>query len=238
MMKKWIAMITASIILGIAIVFFLFDSTDNDNRLNEAEASAKVTELYGGTANAATLDGDEITVEFQTEVGRYSAIVDRESGQVAEVQLIEKTGPSKALTEKQAEEIALEEVQGTTDEITYIKEANEYKVKITGETGTSIVTLSAETGGIEEITKEEIVQPDSNQPEGESPADPERIITSDEAVLIAKETLQGEVQEVEFTETQDGGYYLVEIENDETDQEATIQIHAIRGDTLSVEWED
>lgn len=236
-MKKWI-MIAASIILGIAIVFFLFNSTDNEKRLNEAEASAKVTELYGGTANAATLDGNEITVEFQTDVGRYSAIVDRESGQVAAVELIEKTGPSKTLTEKQAEEIALEEVQGSIDEISYLKEQNEYEIKIAGETEVSIVTLSAETGEISKISKEEITQSDSDQPEDETPPEPERIITSDEAVLIAKETLQGEVQEVEFTETQDGGYYLVEIENDETDQEATIQIHAIRGETLSVDWDD
>ncbi|MCM3610636.1 PepSY domain-containing protein [Planococcus sp. MERTA32b] len=237
-MKKWIAMTAASIILGIAIVFFLFNSTDNEKRLNEAEASAKVTELYGGTANAAALDGNDIIVEFQTDEGRYRASVDRESGQVADVELIEKTGPLKALSEKQAEEIALEEVQGKTDEINYVKEQNEYEVKITGETEVSIVSLSAETGKISKISKEEIAQSDSNPPEAETPPEPERIITRDEAVLIAKETLQGEVQEVEFTETNDGGYYLIEIENDETDQEATVQIHAIRGDTLSVDWDD
>ena len=46
------------------------------------------------------------------------------------------------------------------------------------------------------------------------------------------------MKEVEFIETADGGYYLVEIENVDSDQEATIQIHAIRGDTMTVDWDD
>ncbi|MBT2570373.1 hypothetical protein [Planococcus sp. ISL-110] len=68
--------------------------------------------------------------------------------------------------------------------------------------------------------------------------EPVRIITRDEAVRVAKNTLDGEVQEAEFVQTEDGGYYLVEIVNDQTEQEATIQIHAVRGDTMSVEWDD
>ncbi|WP_165843736.1 PepSY domain-containing protein [Planococcus halotolerans] len=237
-MKKWIAVIAVSVILGIAIVFFLFNSADSEKRLNEAEASAKVIELYGGTANETAIEGNEIIVEFHTDEGIYEAIVDRESGQVAAIELIEKTGPSKTLTDKQAEEIALKEVQGETEEINYVKEQNEYEVKIIGETEASIVSLSAETGEINKISKEEIGQSAPDQSQAETPTEPERIITRDEAVMIAKETLEGEVQEVEFTETQDGGYYLVEIENEATEQEATIQIHAIRGDTLSVDWDD
>ncbi|QHJ70784.1 PepSY domain-containing protein [Planococcus halotolerans] len=237
-MKKWIAVIAVSVILGIAIVFFLFNSADSEKRLNEAEASAKVIELYGGTASETIIEGNEIIVEFQTDEGIYEATVDRESGQVAAIELIEKTGPSKTLTDKQAEEIALKEVQGETEEINYVKEQNEYEVKIIGETEASIVSLSAETGEINKISKEEIGQSAPDQPQAETPTEPERIITRDEAVMIAKETLEGEVQEVEFTETQDGGYYLVEIENEATEQEATIQIHAIRGDTLSVDWDD
>lgn len=237
-MKKWIPILAACIILGSAIVFFLLNSADDVKKLNETEAAAKVTQLYGGSVNAAELNGNDFSVEFQTDEGLYSAQVDRESGRVTAVELIEKTGPSKALTVEQAEEIALGEVQGEIEEINYSKGQNEYAVTIMGEKEVSIISLSAETGEIRKIAKEEIPQSDSEQPEAEIPPEPERIITSAEAEAIAKETLEGEVQEVEFTQTQDGGYYMVEIENEETEQEATIQIHAIRGETLSVEWDD
>ena len=46
---------------------------------------------------------------------------------------------------------------------------------------------------------------------------------------------------VAFEKTDDGGYYLVEIEQDneeEEDVEAVFHIHAITGDIISVEWDN
>lgn len=231
-MKKRIAISAVAVILGAAIVFFLFYSTDNEKRLNESEAIAKVTELYGGEAIGSTIAEDAIIVELQTAQGIYKAEVDRISGHVASLQLVEKMVQAKDISEQQAEEIALQEVQGEVEEINYSIQQNEYKVRVAGETEVSVVSVSAETGEINGVSTEVADGTDPLSPE------PQPVISRDEAISLAMETLNGEVQEVEFTDTSDGGYYLVEIENDETELEATVQIHAIRGETLTVDWDD
>src|SRR5690606_32064203 len=140
------------------------------------------------------------------------------------------TEVAKLLTEQQAQDIALEQAEGTIDGISYNEERNEYDVKVKEETQLSTVILSADTGEVRKISQEPI---EAAEPTEEPTPEPERIITRDEAVQLAKKTLDGEVQEAEFVETGDGGYYLIEIENEQTDQEATVQIHAIRGDTMT-----
>ncbi|WP_052131453.1 PepSY domain-containing protein [Planococcus sp. CAU13] len=237
-MKKWIGILAASAILGTAIVFFLLNSTNNTERLTEAGAMEKVVELYGGTAGRTTVSGNEILVEFQNDEGRYSAVVNRDSGQVASMELIEKASPVKNITEKQAEEIAVAEVQGEVKETNYLKEQNEFEVKVEGETEISTLAISADSGEIRKISSEETTKADPAPEEQPAPPVSSSVISGNEAIAIARQTLDGEVQEVEFVETQDGGYYLVEIENDATDQEATIQIHAIRGETMTVDWDD
>lgn len=237
MMKKWLAVLAASLLLGVAIVYFLLNSTGSEKQLGEAEASERVTELYGGTAVKSTVSGNDVIVEFQKEEGKYQASVNRDSGQISSMELIEKTGPAKSIDENQAEDIALAEVEGQIEETKYVKEQNEYEVRVEGNKQISILAISAETGEIRKISTEEIAKEDpvtAEQPTAKSGG----VISREEAIAIARETLNGEVQEVEFTETADGGYYLVEIENDETDQEATIEIHAIRGETLTVDWDD
>ncbi|OHX53592.1 hypothetical protein [Planococcus faecalis] len=128
--------------------------------------------------------------------------------------------------------MALEKVEGIIGSNTYNKDRNEYTVKVEEETQVSTLVLSAATGEVLTISKEPVQVVPSEEP------DLERIITRNEAIRLAKKTLSGEVQDDEFVETVDGGYYLIEIENDETDQEATIQIHAVRGDTMTVEWDN
>lgn len=231
-MRKWILMASATILLGAAVlVFLMFPSSSQDITLEQANET--VISLYGGKVEKTTESPDAYRVEFQRTDGHYLALVNRQNGQVESMELIEKTEVAKELTQQQAEEIALQQAAGEIDGVTYNEERNEYDVAVKEETQLSTVVVSAATGEVRKISQEPI--------EAEAPAEePEldRIITRDEAVRLAKNTLDGELQEVEFVQTEDGGYYLVEIENDQTEQEATIQIHAIRGDTMTVEWDD
>ena len=66
------------------------------------------------------------------------------------------------------------------------------------------------------------------------------LLTEQQAIQIALRQLNGEVDDVDFVETSEGGYYLVEIEIDvdEGPDEATYQIHAISGKIMSVTWDD
>lgn len=230
-MKKWITISIASVVLAIAAGFFVFNSINSAPSLDEAEAAEKVVNLYGGEIEATALSGNRITVDFNNGHGRYRAEVDKNTGNVDSVELLEKTGPVKNISEQEAEEIALANAEGEIEDNSYSSESNEYEIKVADAAAISIIAISGETGEVRKISTEEIVK--------EEPVEePDRVITRDEAISIARQTLDGEVQEVEFVETADGGYYLVEIENDYTDQEATMQIHAIRGETLTVDWDD
>lgn len=233
-MRKWILMASATILLGVAVLaFLLFPRSAPD--ISAKQANETVISLYGGEVEQTTESGDAYRVEFQRPDGRYLALVNRQNGQVETMELLEKTEAVKELTEQQAQEIALKKAKGTIDGVSYNEERNEYDVKVKEETQVSTVILSAATGEVRKISQEPIeVVP----PEKEPKPEPETIITRDEAIKLAKKTLNGEVQEAEFVETGDGGYYLIEIENEQTEQEATIQIHAIRGDTMTVEWDD
>lgn len=235
-MRKWILMASATILFGVAVLaFILFPRSSPEVTIEQANET--VISLYGGAVEETTESGDSYKVEFQRSDGRYSALVNRQNGQVESMELMEKTEAGKEITEQQAEEIALEQVDGTIDSVAYNEERNEYDVKVKEETQLSTVVLSAATGEVRKISQEPMeASAPVEKPEPEP--EPDRVITRDEAIGLAKKTLNGEAQEAEFVQTADGGYYLVEIENDQTDQEATIQIHAIRGDTMSVEWDE
>lgn len=230
-MRKWILMTLATILLGGSVIaFLLFPRTSPE--ISEEQAEETVISLYGGSIEQTTASGEDYQVEFQRTDGRYLALVNRQNGQVESMKLLKKTEKAKKLTEQQAEKIALEKVEGIIGSNTYNKDRNEYTVKVEEETQVSTLVLSAATGEVLTISEEPVQVVPSEEP------DLERIITRNEAIRLAKKTLSGEVQDDEFVETEDGGYYLIEIENDETDQEATIQIHAVRGDTMTVEWDN
>lgn len=233
-MRKWILMASATILFGVGVLaFLLFPRSGPD--ISAKQANETVMSLYGGKVEQTTEAGDAYRVEFERPDGRYLALVNRQNGQVETMELLEKTEAVKELTEQQAQEIALEQAKGIIDGIGYNEERNEYDVKVKEETQISTVILSAATGEVRKISQEPI---EAAPPAEEPKPEPETIIARDEAIKLAKKTLNGEVQEAEFVETGDGGYYLIEIENEQTDQEATIQIHAIRGDTMTVEWDE
>lgn len=66
-------------------------------------------------------------------------------------------------------------------------------------------------------------------------------ISKEEAIEIAFTQLRGDVESFEFENTSDGGFYLIEIEQDNDDgddYEAIIQVHAITGEVMSVKWDN
>lgn len=234
-MKKWMFMAAATAIIAIAALVYLLSAGGKDDSISAAQAGEAVISQYGGVIEETALTGEIYEVGFTREDGKYKAGVDRSTGRVLSVELIEKASepvPEK-LTEDEAKAIAVEETGGVAGAIRYAEEANEYEVDITEGSTKKTVFVAADSGDIRKITDVA-----AEMPELEPAPEPEPVLSQQEAIAIAKETLDGEVQEVEFTETTDGGYYLIEIENEELDKEATVQIHAIRGETMTVEWDD
>lgn len=229
-MSKKLIMASATILLGLLVFGFVLIFGSDENPVTETEASASVIELYGGQIESTERAKDGYTIIFNRNNGTYSAKVDRSTGRIESLTLLEKAAAAQVITEKEASELALKEVDGEIVQSSFSKKQNVYEMIIENNEEKSVILIDAVGGMVTAVKKEPISE---NEAE---PAD--RVITEAEAIAIAKETLNGEVQELEFTETEDGGSYLIEIENDETDQEATVRIHAVRGETLTVEWED
>jgi uncharacterized membrane protein YkoI len=76
--------------------------------------------------------------------------------------------------------------------------------------------------------------------DGNSKANPEapKQLTEKEAIEIALKQLNGEVDDVELEGSNGQTYYMVEIEREGEEAEATIRINAISGEVMSVIWDD
>jgi len=124
------------------------------------------------------------------------------------------------------------------------KEDGLYEVRANSNYGTvvSIVrTEEREVATVETPESEPVEQQPEEQPES-TPAEAPTRLTEAEVSEIAKQQVAGEVEDVDFEQSESGGYYLVEIEQpsqgDDDGPEATVQIHAITGEVLSVVWDD
>ena len=61
-------------------------------------------------------------------------------------------------------------------------------------------------------------------------------LTEQQAIEIALKEIPGDIDSVDYEETTDGGHYLIEIE--QGNNEITIQIHAVTGKILSIQYDD
>ncbi|MGM0897711.1 MAG: PepSY domain-containing protein [Bacillota bacterium] len=238
-MRKWWAIGIFITVLSIAaLAFFLFPRTAADS-VTMDEAAQSIEQLYGGTVENSTVTEGFYQIEFKRDDGTYLAAINRADGQVESLELLEKSGPQKALSEEQAIEAATAAESGEVKEIQYVGNENRYEIEIHSETERKFLAISEDTGEVLNVRKEALAAPvEPGQDSASGQQELERIISERAAIAIAKETLNGTVDEVEFIQTTDGGYYLVEIDDDASELEATIQVHAIRGETMTVEWDD
>ena len=119
-----------------------------------------------------------------------------------------------------------------------------YDVAVSAETGdvSSLKLVKKENGSVQGDTTDSNTSTDVkndvevNSNTNKTDATPSIIITEASAIEIAKKQLKGEVDDVEYEKTNDGGYYLVEIDGKK--EEAVFQIHAVSGKVMSVTYDD
>lgn len=82
--------------------------------------------------------------------------------------------------------------------------------------------------------------PSIESPSQESPNESNEqkpvLLTERQVRTIAQKQVNGEVEDIDYFNTAEGGYYLVEIDGE--DVEAVLQIHAVTGKILSVSFDD
>ena len=141
-----------------------------------------------------------------------------------------------------------------------IKQDDVYFVTFSTAQATYEVTVDEVNGRFSNLTliheQQSVVQNDTNDEETTSdsqpdsqvePSDPSKpsmptteqkpvLLTEQQVISIASAQFTGEIEDIDFENTADGGYYLVEI--DTAEEEVTVQIHAITGKILSVSFDE
>lgn len=126
-------------------------------------------------------------------------------------------------------EVVANEEYGTFEQLTLIKEGTPSSEEVP-------TTLDEE----EPTTPDEELATDDTELELETDSQPpvkQERLTKAKVIEIAKKQASGTIDEVEFFQDNSGGYFIVEIENDDGN-DVTLQIHAITGKILSVSFDD
>jgi len=230
--KRWFIALLATIIILLVVGLYIGNLVKTEKPLSNEEISSQLEEMYGATVDSLSLNKGIYEAELNRSGALYLAKVEAVTGEVLSLnQLSEvKVGSTKALTEKEARDLIAKKYPGEVERITLNKNESppKYKVEVVDNQALVTVVLDAHSGELVSEEKKEI--PVENV-----------LITKERAIEIALEQLRGEVDHVSFEHTDDGGYYLVEIEQDNEDSddiEAVFQIHAITGEILSVDWDD
>lgn len=221
-MKKWLLIIVAIIILCSVTLWYAQNRFFHVEPLSEAEAIDHIETIYNGHVTKANKQGNDYEMVFTRDRATYTAILDPTTQQIKALKLMEAES-KLLLTESQIRQFVKKEygrveIVKLTDHI--------YTVRVEKDDRQKELALDAFTG---ELLSEKNVQP-IERPEVE------KIISEPQAIKIALQQLNGEVDSVDYEETADGGYYLVEIET--KDDEAVFQIHAVSGKVMSVTWDE
>ena len=226
--KSWFIPTLLTIVILTAGGLYIGSLINKKAPIAADEIRAQLESMYGGTVNQIAMEDGVYKAEMSRSGASYSAEIDATTGSV--IALLQ-TGEKKeevpqVLSEAEVKGIIAEKYSGEVERISLNtgEEVPVYEVKLSKDPKFTKVTVDAITGKtISENVKETI---------GENV-----LITKEKAIAIAQKQLKGEVDDVSYEKTNDGGYYLIEIESAD-DREGTFQIHAISGKVMSVTWDD
>jgi uncharacterized membrane protein YkoI len=232
---SWFWVTMCSIIIVIVLVSWqqFGKLSPSAEMLTEQEAQKLVQERYQGEVTLLKLADQQYQIELQKQNKLYVIKLDAKSGKIIsfdesnESTAPQPDPPSKSeLPEEELKQIVLNAVNGSLVSFEKIdtNQQPSYKAIVNEADKQTTIIVDATSAAFLSTTSSVINQP------------PKRL-TENEAIIIAKSQVQGEVEEIWLDIEGDQTFYLVKIETID-DREATVQIHAITGDVLSVSWDD
>ena len=232
MKKTWLFPVLFIVMILVAGGLYIGSLLTKEDLLSDSEIRMQLENRYGGTVDTLSMEG-EVYVAEMTRLGAvYSAKISAVTGKV--LSLVQLSAPKEeslqVLSEKEAREIIAQKYKGEIERISFKENGGSpiYEVEVSNKQVLMTVVIDALAGEItSETVKEATVE--------------NVLITKEKAIEIALGQLKGEVEYVTFENTADGGFYLVEIEQDNDegeDLEAVFQIHAVSGIIMSVTWDD
>lgn len=246
--KPWFIPILLTILILAVSEFYSRQVVTKAQTLSEEEVREQLKEMYNANIVNVSQNDDEYEIKLARGGAEYEATVDAETGQVlaliqtkevAKAPPVKEQETGKPQEENTGKEDAEEPSSGTASQ-------SDGKTESPSSVGTK-PTKPATTGGAAQTPAK--TTPDKKPATQTSkPAKQQEkksvLITEKRARQIAvaqlKTSAPYEVDDVDFVKTDEGGYYLVNIELDIDDDldEVTYQIHAISGAVMSVTWDD
>lgn len=224
MNKKILILLVASLIISY-FVFIQIEGLTKHQPMKEDEIRTRVENLYTASVQSVVMKEKDAIVSFTTEKGLYEVAIDRETGRASNLILVhEKNTIAEQPTDK--DQVAAGNEEKPTEE----NEENKQPNNTTNETEPS------KDNNTKPNTQQPAKKPSSTVTTETPPKPASTMISEQKAIQIALKEQPGELDNVDYTETNDGGYYEIEIEHD--DVETTFIIHAITGKILSVSFDD
>ena len=208
--RMWI--LPAILVIGIiSLSYYAYNQIMTKTTLGETEIRNRVESLFNGEVQSILKTTEQYEVTFLKDDYLYKLSVDETEGTFGKITLLEEGAANAEAAE-----------EGYTEE----------------ETKTEKPTEEEHTGN--ELPKEETMEDSTKEPIKEETTAEQpgamKLLTERQASEIALSKFSGEVDEIEFVDTPDGGYYNVDIDNGEDD--ATLQIHALTGEVLTITYDD
>ncbi|WP_244094326.1 PepSY domain-containing protein [Jeotgalibacillus salarius] len=222
------------VLILIVVVQQFMTSGTSAAPMSQEEAIQLINERYpGSNAELVEESGNTFLFSLENDQGFYELEIDRENNSVAYLENIslhdrQSEADQKEITEEEAIEVARQRSDGEVVSSTLSESNGQKNFEVVLEEETRIVTLLVNAiSGEAEVTNEE-------SKETEEPA---RILSEPEAIEIALDAVNGEVDDVDLEQSNGVTYFLIEIESDD-DDEATVQVNAITGEVMSTVWDD
>ncbi|WP_243355228.1 PepSY domain-containing protein [Bacillus litorisediminis] len=235
-MKKIKAIKVAGAILAglllLTAVWQIGQAFTSKELLTEEEASSLVQDKYNGRMIEISERSGIFQIKFSTDAGEYTVEISRETGEIRNLIKLDQESPvpKKVWSQAEIREQVAQQEKGEIEKVEQKQEGENliYSVVVRSETQITTLKIDAYTGETVDTITEEIKQPEE---------EPAKRLTESEAVEIALQRVEGEVDDVELEQSNGVIYYLIEVEREE-EEDATVQVNALSGEIMSVTWED
>lgn len=241
-MKWWKSPWLWTVLLAVVIAAgsnWYIEQIMQDDTVPEEVVKSRLETMYRGKVQQMAEGDDGYEAEIIRNGAVYTAVIDHKNGKVKSMSLVKEAEPDVAVVPEK-EEPPVEKETKPEPEV-------QPEPKPEPKPEPQPVPDPAQKPAPAPAPAPTPVKP-VDKPQPEPKPQPEKkqsvVLTGQQAVNIALKRLNAgvpvEVDDVDFVETAQGGYYLVELELD-TDadlDEVVYQIHAISGKVLSVSWDD
>ncbi|WP_213422454.1 PepSY domain-containing protein [Bhargavaea massiliensis] len=228
--RKWLWPSAIGAAALVVVVVAIMALRGGGEAMAAADVEDKLKQMYGGEVQEIVQDGDVYRVTLERIDGVFEAVVDSDGGAIISLTKAESVDPIPEADMK----VKVAEQYGSEPVVLELKD-NVYSATVEDETRTTEAEYDAVTG---EQIKESVTEKEPAGPAQEEAPKQSVRLTPSEAGDIAVKEIPGELDDdIDFEDTEDGGYYMVQVETAD-DREADIQIHAITGEILTISWDD